>query len=415
LLIAAAAALYWTITPRRDRAPALPCLTRWLLGLLPLVFAVQVLPLPAGVVSVLSPARAALERAAEPVTGPAAWIPLSAAPAASLELLPVLFACVLAVVLVREIAWRLSLRVWLAAMPLVVIGFLEAVLGLWQARVGGGETPAHGTYVNRNHFAGLLEMCLPFALAAGFEILARHRAWRERAAGPALAACAMFASAAVILAGIVCSFSRMGFVAALFALLLMGIAAVWPARRSKRVAIAALLCALLAAAVFLPADALIARFAELAAAPEISAGGRMRIWRETLPLIRDYPLFGCGLGAYESCFARYKSVAPLATVNYAHNDYLQLLAEGGGAAFAIGIALAIRVLAAARAGACRRPRAAFSYTSLGAAGALGAILLHSLVDFNLYIPANALVLAWIAGLALAPEREPLRPQLAVRV
>jgi hypothetical protein len=47
-----------------------------------------------------------------------------------------------------------------------------------------------------------------------------------------------------------------------------------------------------------------------------------------------------------------------------------------------------------------------SYVALACLGALGAILLHSLVDFNLYIPANATVAAWVAGLALAPQ--PLR-------
>jgi len=140
--------------------------------------------------------------------------------------------------------------------------------------------------------------------------------------------------------------------------------------------------------IYLPPDQLVRRFAALAETEEITADTRVEIWRETLHLIQAYPWTGSGAGTYESAFYRYKTVAPMNTVDYAHNDYLQWLAELGGVGFGIWLAAAAGVVRAAR----RHP---------AALGALAAMALHSVVDFNLYIPANALAVAWMAGMGAA--------------
>ena len=151
--------------------------------------------------------------------------------------------------------------------------------------------------------------------------------------------------------------------------------------------------------VFLPPDRLIMRFAQLSSAEEITAEGRLLLWGETLDLIAAYPLFGCGLGAYESAFLKYKVSHPLVTADYAHNDYLQLLAELGIIGFLIGAALVLAVLAKAVRAALRHADPNSRFLALACAGAMVAILIHSLVDFNLYIPANAVLLAWISGIS----------------
>src|SRR6185295_7663042 len=68
---------------------------------------------------------------------------------------------------------------------------------------------------------------------------------------------------------------------------------------------------------------------------ETSGGGRVQVSKDTLHLIEDYPVFGCGLGGYESAFEKFKTSAFDLAQDYAHNDSLQYLAELGAAGFAI--------------------------------------------------------------------------------
>ena len=105
------------------------------------------------------------------------------------------------------------------------------------------------------------------------------------------------------------------------------------------------------------------------------------------------------MGAYESCFLRYKTVAPMYTVDYAHNDYLQVMAELGLLGFIAGLALLLRIFWRVLRAALDEPAIDVRYRALACAGALTAILFHSFADFNLYMPANAMLLAWIAGVA----------------
>jgi hypothetical protein len=363
---------------------------RWLLVALPVLFAVQILPLPRWLAHGLSPARVELDEAAARVVGASGSVTLSAAPTATLTALATLTGCVLILLVVRELAWRFDRRPWLLAAPLIVLAALEAALALAQPL-------ACGTFVNRNHFASLLAACLPFPLAWGLALVARNLREREIPALPLAGACALFSLTALLVTAVVRSSSRAGFLAALLALVVTVAAAV----RGRR---AALAVALVASAAFLllPSDALILRYAELASG-DVSNGTRLELWRETAPLIRDYAVTGCGLGAYAPVMTHYKTVAPLHTVDFAHNEYVQLLAEGGFAGFLPTLAAALLVLlAAARAtgGARGGDRA---YRSAACLAALTALLFHALFDFNLHIPVNAMAAAWIAGLATAPE------------
>jgi O-antigen ligase len=215
------------------------------------------------------------------------------------------------------------------------------------------------------------------------------------------AACGLLAGAAAALIGVLMSLSRMGLLAFLFSLVLTASLCLGGALsiRARWMAPVALTATFGVAFIFLPADALIARFADMAENESVSADTRARIWSETLPLVRDFPVFGCGLGGYESSFSRYRSVGPQYAVDYAHNDYLQLAAELGLPGFAVLVALAGTALASALRRALQGPPAESTYIAAGAAGALGALALHSFVDFNLYVPANAIAAAWAAGLA----------------
>lgn len=404
-VIAALSMVYWAAAGRFDLAPPPGRGFRLLIVAVPAVLAVQLAPLPLAVVRALSPARAELDGAASLLAGGSSWVPLSAIPATSLSVLLTGLGCLAVLLLVRELAWRFSARPWLPALPLVLTGFLQAALGLMQAYSEGGDGIVRGTYVNRNHFAGLLEMCLPFPLAWALFALGRNRSRHVSNARPVLAACALFSLAAFLLIAVIHSNSRMGFIASLWSVGLI-LAVAWTARHGtlwRWAALPALLGLCAVAFIQLPTDALISHFAELSGPQEVPSDTRAQVWRETAPLIAAYPFFGCGLGAYESVMARYKTVAPMSTVDFAHNDYLQMLAEGGVTGFVPVLALAVLLVAAA-ARRCGLLPSASSYTALACVGSLSAILLHSFVDFNLHIPANAMVAAWVGGMAAAPEQ-----------
>jgi O-antigen ligase len=257
-----------------------------------------------------------------------------------------------------------------AALPIIIVAALEAVIGLSGMTADGG---AHGTYVNRNHFAGLLEMALPLAIMGAL----RFSRW-------------LWIPAGIIFAGIVCSYSRGGFLTTLSVLALMGImlaGSKWTGWR-RWTAAAPILAGALFLFLYLPPDPFFQRFAGASEEQLSTLGGRMLFLKQAPPLIEKYAAFGSGLGGFESAFYRIKDILPGYTVDYAHNDYVQALVELGLAGFVI-VALLIG-------GALR---SAIRAEHIACVGAISAILLHSFFDFNLYIPANAMVLAWVAGLA----------------
>jgi O-antigen ligase len=406
LLLLGLLAMILSLGRARDEWAPLPGgVVRWALALLPAYVLMQVVPLPVSLVRVLSPARAEGVAALDLIGAKVNLTSLSVSPAATFQSFLLVCGYVIIFLLVRQLTWRFDDSGWLAIWPIGAIGALEAGLGLCQYFGGTGEQVRWGTYVNHNHYAGFLEMALPFAVVYPVALLRRARSRGHSPLAPALAACGVWALAALMFAGIVHSFSRMGFIATLFSLFVMGTLAFgtrqlsWVASSRKRQGGAVGLVAALALAgfVFLPPDRLILRFAQLVST-DPTGGGRAQLWAETIPLIRAYPVFGCGLGGYETAFWRFKVSGPLLTDDFAHNDYLQLLAELGLVGFAIGATLAFSVvrMAVRRAVGSRDPGT--RYFAVACAGALAAILLHSLADFNLYIPANAMLLAWIAGM-----------------
>jgi len=396
------------LLPRRDHAPAPPGRFQWPLLAFVAIGVLQIVPLPVSVIRLLSPARAGLAVATAPVLGTAGFATLSTAPDATLQQLTAVCCYLLVFLLARDLAWSSRDAPWRPALPLIALAGLEAVLGLVQSYSPGSDGIARGSYVNRDHFAGFLEMCLPFA--ALFPIAVWKRT-RPGYLSPAAAwkVCALLSVAVVIFVAILRSQSRMGFLAALASLFAV---ASFVLRTECRVRnswllIGSLAIGMLLAFLLLPGDPLIARFAELTPAGAISSDLRTDIWKDTFRLVRAFPLFGCGLGAFESSFPGFQTSAPLYTIDYAHNDYLQSIAEIGAPAFLAGMLFLLASLRQTIVSGIAARSSQRRYLVLAGAGSFLAILLHSFVDFNLYVPSNAMLLAWIAGIPAAPA-PPLR-------
>jgi len=390
------ALVYFRFTDKDNLAPSLQWWFRWPCLLLLGFIGLQLVPLPAWLLRAVSPARARLLESLDHVLPGGVSGTISVFPSATLAHLLRVAAYIVVFITARELAWRTLSRRWLIVAPIVIIAGAEAVLGILQYDSGTTVSAAHGTYVGRSHFAGLLELSLPFAVVYPIATVRtrRHLPFRE-----ALLASLSVALAIVMLLGIALSLSRMGFAASLSSLFVLGCLTLGArASAPKRfAAVAVVAVVVIAAFVYLAPDARINRFAEIRGTDDEMTDTRTRLWKDVWALAADYRLVGCGLGAFEEAFPKYRTFLPELAVDSAHNDYLQFLVELGGIGFTIAaFGMLAVVLSAARA-VFSSVDSSTRHLAIACLAALVAILIHSFTDLNLYIPANAMLLAWIAG------------------
>jgi O-antigen ligase len=228
------------------------------------------------------------------------------------------------------------------------------------------------------------------------------------------------------------SLSRGGMVSVLASLLFVFVAGAWAQRSSRRsdaesggwlsklATVALLLAAIGGGAWWMAAEPVIERVARTQLSGEAEAGrdtlqkSRGYIWQGTLRMIAAQPMLGVGLGAYETAYPQYSqqdsSVFPVAQ---AHNDYLQIVADCGGVGGGLALWFIVLLVRAVKRGLLHRD-VRLAALSLGAGGGLTALLVHSLFDFNLQLPANALLFLWlsalVAVLGVAPTGKASRAQ-----
>ncbi len=373
----------------------------WPLGIAVLCFvAMQLLPLPAALVALLSPHAAALHSAV-PSEGSVNWMTLSVDPGSNLDQWLLLFTY-LGVFLLASVLVNNHERLFRFGMVLVIAASLNAVYGLFNYfNVGqfGFFRPASwwtaaftGTYVNKNHFAGLMEMVLPLAMAGA--AIALHRADGMRSGVAAFLTAWPQLGAVVLIGGaLAMSGSRAG---ALILLVLLA-AGFWAflasvdARRTLRAVLGFTVIAAVLL-VFLWQGGL----GRLLSSD--LRGSRVDVWLATLTAFSDYWLLGSGAGTYRWVFPQYKTavIDPL-IYDHAHNGYLELLLEYGiiGATLMAAFVTAAlwRGVLAIRGAHDERAR----LLRLGLLLGVLAMLLHEVVDFNLAIPANGVVFFAMLG------------------
>ena len=265
------------------------------------------------------------------------------------------------------------------------------------------------TFVNANHQA--LYFAILLFLALGMVLRPSRRATAPaggsvakslRGAGPA--ARILFGGAVVVLGvALVLTASRGGVAAAAAGVLAVAtLALVGRVRSSVLVGLAAGLGVFAGYVAWLGADALLSRLAILAREP--FADLRWEIWQATLRVAAEAPVLGVGLGTFEDAIIAHRPVGLSAQqyVDYAHNDYLQLLAESGAVGILIlGWATAVWVAFVVHRWRDRQDVFVRGLV-MGGLGAVAAAGFHSALDFGLHMPANALLL--VAVLALHAGR-----------
>lgn len=285
-----------------------------------------------------------------------------------------------------------------------VYGFTLAALALLQGISSNGKLywmrhPSmggwiYGSYVNHNHYAGLMELLVPIPLIISLSHLAHEKA--RVAAGIA---------AAVMVGTIFLSGSRGGMIAIFVQLIVLAVV-LSRQKRSVRIVIGvgAFAVVLVSLLVWLGGKELTTRVTSISkeTRSEISGGMRLSIDRDTLGMFRHRPVFGWGLGTFPVVYPRFRSFYTNFFVNEAHDDYLQLLAEMGVLGFGIMIWFLVVLYLRVRRKIGNWTSNTSSAVTLACALSSTGILVHSLVDFNLQIPANAALFYVFCSIAAAP-------------
>lgn len=381
---------------------------------------IQIIPLPPWFVEVVSPEAYRIHTLLGGAA-PGAWRTISIAPYATLqELLLLLAYAAVFTVVVAQVRNRAQYRRIIHLLVGLAVGMVLLALlqkAFWNGRIywfypvdpylesGSG---IWGPYINRNHFAGYLEMVIPLALGM---LLYLSPATSSSSAASARSSLFRFLSSSRLGGRAAWGMLSLVLVAALCATLSRGamigcalsFALFMVMSRSRRFlrGCTSLLQALLLLLALVVVDAAWGRLEDRFESLDVQHVSRLDAWTDALGLVRDFPLTGSGLGSFEAAFRRYQAHMTGGIFDHAHNDYLELFTDVG----LVGLipALLVVLFFVARLVARWRSRRGRFAVCLGAGGicSLAALAVHSFSDFNLRIPANALLAVVIAGLTHA--------------
>jgi len=272
-----------------------------------------------------------------------------------------------------------------------------------QPRMGGW---IYGPYVNHNHYAGLMEMLVPIPLVLSLTHLASSKARTAAAAVAAVMAGTIFLSG-----------SRGGMLAIVVELVVLA-GLLIKQKRGLRTAIgvSVFVAIIVGLLVWIGGGELSRRIAT--AGPEhseLAADIRNYINRDGLRMFLKRPILGWGLGAFPVVYPEFRTFYTNFFVNEAHNDYLQLLIETGLLGFATMLWFVATIFRRGLKKIGRWESEMSGAVTLACLLGLSGILVHSAVDFNLQIPANAALFYVMCTIAAAePFAAPARKRRAVR-
>ena len=312
-------------------------------------------------------------------------------------------------------ARRLVTWIVLFGAALALFGIIQrAVLGdhAWAGmRIYGFWKPMNllttpfGPFVNKNHFAGWMLMGLPVAMGLGLGWAARaHRherhGWRDGLlwlSSPDGGKLQLAALATLVMGvSLLLTRSRSGIAGFVLSMMIAGVVVGkrFGTGRSRWLAMGGLVLMLVAVFTWAGAD-VTDRF------QSGSIGLRRVIWRDSAAVVRDFPLVGTGLNSFGTAMLSYQTTHRGTHFQEAHNDYLQILVEGG-LLIAVPAALALAMLARAirRRFASHQDDGMTYWLRVGATTGLIAIGLQSLVEFSLQMPGNAALCVVLMAIAL---------------
>ncbi len=403
-------------------------------GLTPLVLflcfiLVQLIPLPPFIVQLLSPNAFKIHEATKQLSQIDSWMTISLNHKATLSeffrytTYALFYALTVQLLRKKEMLQATGIIITifggLLAFSSILQFYLTEDVVLWFRR-SPYNSIAVGPYANHNHYAGLMEMIFPIVLALFLfyrprigksslvrgiiEIFSNERANIHILIGT---------SALLIVVSIFVSLSRGAMISSCLSLIFFTIF-LFRRKISKGNTILMIGVIILTSLIigWFGWDQIFQRFASLKNAQGIIYESRLDFWKDTKDIVTDYKITGSGMGTFRHIYPSYQSftIGNDRSLNHAHNDYLELLSEGGTIGFILAGCFLVSVLYKTYA-VFKKRRDAFSiYLYIGCITALVSILLHSFVDFNMHIGANGLWFFLIAGIAVSAANTGIRKQ-----
>lgn len=392
-------------------------------GLLPLLLLLgwmffQLLPLPPSVVQIISPSTYSIYQPIYEVAGQDRWFSLTVNQKASLFEGMRIATCVLFYFLTVQLlsnGKRLKRTVLIVSYLAIFIAFLAIIQKFtssgkiyWfrSTPVNAGTT---GPWVYHNHYAGFMEMICPVVIALFLfyrPVLDDIKTIRGRIA-------AVFAMPGsnlhfflgfgilIILSSIFISLSRGGIISLSVALIFF--LAVVPQRvlRSRVTMFGFLFSCVVLMGAWFGWDAVAEKFGKTFTESGSITNVRFFLWQDSLAIIRDFLITGTGFGTYLHIYPSYKTLTVDLIFDHAHNDYLELLTDGGliGFVFAAWFVMAVLIHGWKKL-RLRQDRYAI-FLSAGALTGIVSLLFHSVTDFNMHNGANALYFFFLCGLVVS--------------
>lgn len=295
------------------------------------------------------------------------------------------------------LAWFLMCFAFAVSVFGIAQNFTSHDILYWVRPLTEGGSP-FGPYVNRNDFAGLMEMLAPI----GLSLMLFQGVPREQL--PFVGILTVIPIAALVLTG-----SRGGISSFAFeVVLLILIMRLRGARRPQALILASVLLVAIALLGWIGVSKVLDRFSSPNFA-DLSADRRITMLRDTWHIFLDHPILGTGLGTLVAVYPRYETDYDGRIVNHTHDDYAEALAETGAAGSLCGLAFFLIFFREAKQRIAGE-QSSFSLAIHAAAftGSAGMIV-HSFVDFNLHIPANGLVFLIMVSTAISPALPRRRP------
>lgn len=307
---------------------------------------------------------------------------------------------------IKSALWAIILAAGLQAIygSLMVLSGLE--FGFFTAKTAY-VGKATGTFINRNHLAGYLEMSI--AVGIGF-LLASQRSYRGNAKQKIRQSIETLLSSkiwmrlllAIMVIALVLTHSRMGNTAFFASLMITGAVALLLMRNKSRSTIILLSSLLIIDIAIVGTFFGVEKVADRLQNSSVEKESRDEVSRDSFYMWLDNSATGIGAGSYQATYPVYKSadVTSAKVYDHAHNDYLQFLAELGLPAFLILLFAVLLCFYWAIYAVKKRRSRLFQGLGFSATMGLLAIGIHSTVDFNLQIPANAFMFVFLMALAV---------------